>query len=72
MREVSRRRHRYSLIWIVLIVLSAFLGLGSRHYGEHLPRFVAAYAGDTLWTLVAFLVIGLLLPRSSTWAVAGG
>jgi hypothetical protein len=70
MREVSRRRHRDPLIWIALIVLSTFLGIGSRRYGEHLPGFVAAYAGDTLWAFVAFLVIGLLLPRSSTWAVA--
>ena len=31
---------------------------------------MAAYAGDTLWALVAFLGIGLLLPRASTWRVA--
>jgi hypothetical protein len=46
------------------------LGLGSRRYAEHLPGFVAAYAGDTLWALVAFLGIGLLLRRVSTWAIA--
>ncbi len=67
---MSRRRQPYSLIWIALIVLSAFLGIGSRQHAEHLPGFVAAYAGDTLWALVAFLGIGLLLPRASTWAVA--
>ena len=31
---------------------------------------MAAYAGDTLWALAAFLGIGLLLPRASTWRVA--
>ena len=31
---------------------------------------MAAYAGDTLWALAAFLGIGLLLPRASTWAIA--
>lgn len=31
---------------------------------------MAAYAGDTLWALVAFVGIGLLLPRASTWRVA--
>lgn len=46
------------------------LGLGSRRFATHLPWFLAAYAGDTLWALVAFLGIGLLLPRASTWAVA--
>ena len=37
---------------------------------DHVPAFVAASAGDTLWALVAFLGIGLLLPRASTWAIA--
>ena len=46
------------------------MGLGSRRYAEYLPGYVAAYAGDTLWALVAFLGIGLLLPRASTWAIA--
>lgn len=36
----------------------------------HLPGIVATYAGDTFWALVAFLGIGLLLPRASTWRVA--
>ena len=31
---------------------------------------MAAYAGDTLWATAAFLGIGLLLPRASTWRVA--
>ena len=67
---MSRRRHRHPLISIALIVLSALLGIGSRRFGEHLPSSVAAYTGDTLWAFVAFLGIGLLLPRASTWAVA--
>jgi hypothetical protein len=67
---MSRRPHRGFLISIALIVLFALLGIGSRRYAERLPGFVAAYAGDTLWALVAFLGIGLLLPRVSTWAVA--
>ena len=33
-------------------------------------RLRGAYAGDTLWALVAFLGIGLILPRASTWRVA--
>ena len=46
------------------------LGLASRRYATHLPWFIAVYAGDTLWALVAFLVIGLVMPRASTWRVA--
>jgi hypothetical protein len=46
------------------------LGLGSRRHASRLPGFVAAYAGDTLWAFVAYLVIGLVLPGVSTWRVA--
>jgi len=35
-----------------------------------LPELIAAYAGDTLWALAAFLGIGVLLPRASTVRVA--
>jgi hypothetical protein len=70
MSGVTGRRRRSPLILVSLIGSAGLLGIGSRHYAEHLPGFVAAYAGDTLWAFVAFLVIGLLLPRASTWAVA--
>jgi Protein of unknown function (DUF2809) len=46
------------------------LGIGSRRYAHNLPEFIAAYAGDTLWALAAFLGIGLFLPRVSTLCVA--
>ena len=50
--------------------MTVFLGIGSRRFGHSLPDFVAAYAGDTLWALAAFLGFGLILPRASTWRVA--
>jgi hypothetical protein len=53
-----------------LIVLVAVLGIGSRRFSSILPEFIAAYAGDTLWALAAFLTVGLLLPRSATRTVA--
>jgi len=46
------------------------LGIGSRRYAHALPELIAAYAGDTLWALAAFLGIGVLLPRASTVRVA--
>ncbi len=61
---------RDALAQIVLITLACMLGLGSRHFAEWLPGFIAAYAGDTLWALAAFLGIGLLLPRASTRTIA--
>src|SRR3954468_16128699 len=65
-----RTRRRNPAIWIALIALVVILGLGSRRYAASLSGVVAAYAGDTLWATAAFLGIGLLLPRASTWAVA--
>ena len=61
---------RNPLTWAVLIAMTVFLGIGSRRFASSLPGFVAAYAGDTLWALAAFLGIGLLLPRASTRRVA--
>lgn len=61
---------RNLLLWIALIALVVVLGLGSRRFASRLPGFVAAYAGDTLWALAAFLGVGLLLPRTPTWRVA--
>jgi hypothetical protein len=63
-------RKRRPLVWLALIACIIALGLGSRRFGQFLPSFVASYAGDTLWALMAFLGIGLILPRVSTWRVA--
>ncbi len=63
-------RTRKPLIQIASIALSAILGIGSRRYAHALPGFIAAYAGDMLWALAAFLGVGLVLPRASTRTVA--
>jgi Protein of unknown function (DUF2809) len=63
-------RRRPPILWLVLIAMTVVLGLGSRRFGPQLPGFVAAYAGDILWALVAFLGTGLPLPTASTWRVA--
>jgi hypothetical protein len=64
----SERRN--SLVQITLIALASILGICSRRFAHLLPGFVAAYAGDTLWALVAFLGIGLVFPRAGTGRVA--
>jgi hypothetical protein len=63
-------RPRPPLVQIALIALASVLGIASRRYARLLPAFVAAFAGDTLWALVAFLGIGLLWRRASPWRVA--
>jgi hypothetical protein len=67
---MDRRPGRHPVNWLALIVVVVILGLGSRRFGPQLPDFVAAYAGDTLWALAAFLGVGLILPRTSTRRVA--
>ena len=67
---MSKPRRRKPLIQIALITLVCVLGIGSRRYAHALPGFIAAYAGDTLWALAAFLGMGLLLPRASTRTIA--
>ncbi|HWT83866.1 MAG TPA: DUF2809 domain-containing protein [Candidatus Methylomirabilis sp.] len=64
------RRRRNPLVQIILIALACLLGIGSRRYAHALPGFIAAYAGDTLWALAAFLGFGLIMPRASTRTIA--
>ena len=46
-------------------VATIALGLASRRYAEALPDFIAAYAGDTLWALVVYLIATALVPSTS-------
>ena len=68
--EVKGNRRRNLVSWLAMIALASALGIGSRKYAHSLPHFIAAYAGDTLWALAAFLGFGLILRRQSTWRVA--
>jgi uncharacterized protein DUF2809 len=63
---VRRPRLPYLLAGALVIVL----GLASRRYGADLPAFVAAYAGDTLWAVLAFIVIAVLAPDWPTRRIA--
>jgi len=54
------------VLYGLLILLTVAAGLASRSsLADHLPVFIAAYAGDTLWALTLFLVLGFAFPR--TW-----
>ena len=58
-----RPRARTRRVYLVSALGVLALGLGSRRFGASLPRFVAAYAGDTLWALMVFLGLGFVLPH---------
>ena len=55
---------------MLLVVIVVMLGLASRRYREVLPSFVAAYAGDTLWATMVFLLFAIVTPRTRTMTIA--
>lgn len=59
----SSVRRRMILGALLLLVIAA--GLGSRRYGDALPDFVAANAGDLLWTVAVYLTLAILAPTCS-------
>lgn len=69
MRRVPEKRNRLLYAGVIAIVIIA--GLGSRSdLAAHLPEFIATYAGDTLWTLTVFLVLGFAFPTAKTAIIA--
>jgi len=65
----ARRRNR--LRYVVALGVTIAAGLLSRSSAaNHLPELVRVYAGDTLWALAVFLVLGLLFPKAGTMSLA--
>ena len=64
---VLRRRRPLYLLLASLVVVA---GLSSRRYSVALPPFLADYAGDTLWAVMVFVMIGLLGPDWTSTRVA--
>jgi hypothetical protein len=62
------RRNR--LLYFVGSCLVAALGMASRRYASAEPAFLARYAGDTLWAVMVFGVVGLLAAGWSSSRVA--
>jgi uncharacterized protein DUF2809 len=67
---VRLRRARDRRVYALLVLVTIVLGLSSRRYGGALPQFVAAYAGDTLWAAMVFLLLGLAFRRQPTRLLA--
>lgn len=58
---------RIRFLYIIAAVVVVLAGLASRRYREHLPAFLAEYAGDTLWALMLFLLVSALLAGRPLW-----
>jgi len=66
----SMQRHRPLYALAILTVIAA--GLLSRSgAASYLHPFLATYAGDTLWALTVFLVLGFSFARTPTLTLAG-
>lgn len=52
-------------IALAAAIATIALGLASRRFGAVLPEFVAAYAGDTLWALLVYLLATVLAPSAA-------
>ena len=65
----SPRRARPALLGLAVLVL--LLGLASRSKSVPWPPFFAAYAGDTLWALLVFLLLRFVAPARPVLHVAG-
>jgi hypothetical protein len=61
---------RSRIIYGVLILLTIVLGLCSRRYSGDLPNWIGIYAGDVLWALMVFLMVGFLFTEMKSRHVA--
>ena len=67
--SVSIRRDR--LWYAIAIAFVIVFGIASRRYPQIFPIALDKYPGDALWTIVVFLLLGVILPRASTLKIAG-
>ena len=65
------KQWRSRKVYGLLIVVTGLLGLASRKFALALPTLVAAYAGDTLWALLVFWLLGFCCPHWPSRRVAG-
>ena len=57
-------------LYFRLINLTIFFGLASRKFSFLLPPWLAKNAGDVLYAVMAFWLVGFLFPRLSTFRAA--
>jgi glycopeptide antibiotics resistance protein len=62
------KRNRF--LYFLLLLITIFTGLASRHFSYILPHWVHSYLGDMLWALMIFLMFGFLFHRKDTRWIA--
>lgn len=64
---MPRNRIEY-VAWVALVIMAGLVSRSS--WAKFLPELMRDYAGDTLWALMVFLILGFLFPRTRTVALA--
>lgn len=67
---INMKINRNRLAYFILIIIVVIAGLASRHYAVYLPQWLGNYAGDSLWALMVFLILGFCLKKGSTIKIA--
>ncbi len=69
-----KAKNRVQPFYALLLGLTTILGLASRKFSFLLPPWLAKNAGDVLYAVMAFWLVGFLLPRlsASRAALAAG
>jgi CDP-diglyceride synthetase len=57
----SSRRNIERAFYLLSAIAILLAGLASRRFRSSLPPFLAEYAGDTLWALMLFLMVSVLM-----------
>jgi hypothetical protein len=68
--NASSAKERRRTTYFSLIIIVVFLGLGSRYFSKLLPGWVELYAGDALWALNVFLMLGFIFLRKNGFWIA--
>jgi hypothetical protein len=53
---------RTRVTYIIMVVITALIGLSSRIYPDSFSRFLADYLGDILWTAMVYFGLCVLKP----------
>jgi hypothetical protein len=56
---------RNRLVYLGFAATVIAIGLASRRYRASLPLFLGDYSGDTLWALMVYLLVSVLMPAKS-------
>ena len=69
-RQPATSFYRSRKWYAAFVLLTMLAGLASRRPELNLPGFLTTYAGDTLWALLVFWLLGLLFPAKPSYWVA--